>query len=543
MSDLITRCPKCSTSFKIQRSHLDKAKGAVRCGSCLSIFNAKEHLINDEQGSSDATGAQQDGPPIDSIIAPEPSAPNDDNIPPKSELIESEDDLSQSLISDDDDDVDFGFDENVFFAHSASEDELNLFEKKIDEAEHEEDGNTEDDDESWALSLLAEEGEELDPEDHAALANKHKTTEKSAAPAASEHESTEQNQEPPSAALSEDEWKQMTGTSFRIIDDDELDEALIDDNFGEVDEKNIDDDDTGLAREEEHDNAPEPSHLAETGEHLAITTDELCGIENLFQDEKESEAKPEPEEDDDDFFYQDDFDPGHTDPSLPAFAPPLEHSGEREIVTDKQETHDEALGFEPFEQDFEDDEPAPKRKKNRVLGELEPEPLEFLMPRNLTFWHAPGFWLLLNLILLSSATAQLAYFKFDDWSRNEKLRPYYLIACEVIGCDLPALKDLHAIRIESMVVLDHPEKKGMLLVDATLMNTAKFEQPFPELKISFSTVNHAVLSEAVFSPSQYVGGELAGRNTMPPRHPIHITLDIADPGADAVNYQISVVKP
>lgn len=45
MSDAITRCPKCTTSFRITEAHLKSAKGAVRCGSCLNIFNAKENLI------------------------------------------------------------------------------------------------------------------------------------------------------------------------------------------------------------------------------------------------------------------------------------------------------------------------------------------------------------------------------------------------------------------------------------------------------------------------------------------------------------------
>ena len=42
---LITRCPHCQTTFHIRREQLAKAKGAVRCGSCLQVFKAGDHLV------------------------------------------------------------------------------------------------------------------------------------------------------------------------------------------------------------------------------------------------------------------------------------------------------------------------------------------------------------------------------------------------------------------------------------------------------------------------------------------------------------------
>lgn len=45
MSHNITRCPKCKTSFRVTAAQLDSAKGAVRCGSCLFIFDARANFI------------------------------------------------------------------------------------------------------------------------------------------------------------------------------------------------------------------------------------------------------------------------------------------------------------------------------------------------------------------------------------------------------------------------------------------------------------------------------------------------------------------
>ncbi|WP_133011591.1 DUF3426 domain-containing protein [Marinomonas flavescens] len=39
---LITRCPKCSTAFRVTDDVLSMAKGKVRCGQCFHIFDARE---------------------------------------------------------------------------------------------------------------------------------------------------------------------------------------------------------------------------------------------------------------------------------------------------------------------------------------------------------------------------------------------------------------------------------------------------------------------------------------------------------------------
>ncbi|MDY7025059.1 MAG: DUF3426 domain-containing protein [Pseudomonadota bacterium] len=46
---LKTKCPHCQTKFNISEGHLDKAKGLVRCGACLKIFDASKHISIDAQ--------------------------------------------------------------------------------------------------------------------------------------------------------------------------------------------------------------------------------------------------------------------------------------------------------------------------------------------------------------------------------------------------------------------------------------------------------------------------------------------------------------
>ena len=40
----ITQCPHCQTSFRLQHSQLSAARGSVRCGACLQVFNAARQI-------------------------------------------------------------------------------------------------------------------------------------------------------------------------------------------------------------------------------------------------------------------------------------------------------------------------------------------------------------------------------------------------------------------------------------------------------------------------------------------------------------------
>lgn len=48
MSDKQTRCPKCSTVYKVTLSQLNAAQGMVCCPKCIINFNALTHLIHPE---------------------------------------------------------------------------------------------------------------------------------------------------------------------------------------------------------------------------------------------------------------------------------------------------------------------------------------------------------------------------------------------------------------------------------------------------------------------------------------------------------------
>ncbi|MCE7901698.1 MAG: DUF3426 domain-containing protein, partial [Gammaproteobacteria bacterium PRO9] len=48
---MYTRCPSCSSTFRVTAAILQMAAGEVRCGSCGGVFNALETLVDDWTGS------------------------------------------------------------------------------------------------------------------------------------------------------------------------------------------------------------------------------------------------------------------------------------------------------------------------------------------------------------------------------------------------------------------------------------------------------------------------------------------------------------
>jgi len=181
---------------------------------------------------------------------------------------------------------------------------------------------------------------------------------------------------------------------------------------------------------------------------------------------------------------------------------------------------------------------APERE--RLISAIEPAPLRVAWEPGRDR-RVPGWlWALLALLLLAGIAAQLAHHHFDTLSKRQPWRGLYAQACTLLGCELPPLVDLRAIRTSNLVVRSHPQIQGALVVDAVLLNTAPFAQPFPNLLLSFSDLKNKPVASRLFAPRDYLQGELAGREQMPSGSPVHIALDIVDPGSEAVNYELHI---
>lgn len=442
MANTVTRCPKCDTSFRVTDAHLNSAKGAVRCGSCLHIFNARDHLIEDE---------------------PKPAPLDEDDI----------------LISDDmdkehEDDYTADMDSNVIFATTYGPADANLFEREnLDDDEDDE----LDADESWAESLLTDDDDE---------------------PIAPPADSKPTVEGPSKKELfqAKDTGKGVEGQFYGTEPPKPAGSSISKNHFQLINE---------LRGKEEQ---AERTHAK----------DEYDGVftsEEEFEDEEYSEG---------------------------------DHPEEYEDAADDEplKTPYEEFEYEPEIDDIDEIDDLSYRDQygsttnNRYLESIEPEPVVFAFSSRYPIWHSKGLWAGLAAVAGLLLLLQLAIFKFDDLSTVQPWRNLYGKACSFLSCELPTLEDRSKIKASNLVVRSHPNIEDALMVDVILSNTAKFSQTFPPLDLVFTDIKNKAVAARRFEAREYLGGELAGKNSMPVNTPVHIALEIADPGPEAVSYVITI---
>jgi len=179
----------------------------------------------------------------------------------------------------------------------------------------------------------------------------------------------------------------------------------------------------------------------------------------------------------------------------------------------------------------EDDSVLDSTLADSTLSTLDEDDEDEPRQRSTALWG--GLIALLGLILMG----QVAYLKRDVLAQVPSLRPVVAQMCALTGCELPPLRDLAAIHIESRDVRSHPERPGALIVNATFVNTADFVQPYPVMRLRFTDIQGRVVAERQFQPQEYLGHEIDVSRGMQPGVPVHITLEIADPGEEAVNFE------
>lgn len=479
MTQMVTRCPKCSTAFRITSAQLDSAKGSVRCGSCLHIFKAKEHLVSGaattkpEVKSTVASPATKAAAPAQKSTfttakldqTKDASKPAAKPAPKKTRLVD--DDEDDMLISDDMDKPkkkDAGYEFDGFLdLDMHPKQTVSLFEREIryDEDEKEKEHT----DESWAEQLLDDDESTLhqlkSPKAPAGPASK--SVKKEAAPVKvpepKKAPDVKKTAEPKPQPINKAPPPKTATPVFALINDGSDDHGPSDEFINATTPKE-----------------PRRSHLEEI---------EAFGA-GLFDSIEE-----EPDQ----------------------------------STSSKRPSKTKMHAFDT--------------SRAALLMNIIPAPIEFSAKR-VRRWYQKKLWPTLALIAGIALLFQVAYFKFGYFSRVEPYRSVYAFVCPLIGCKLPTLVDTRQVVAAQLIVRKHQKEANALMVDAILINNAPFEQPFPDLLLAFSTLDDTPVALRRFTPREYLAGELAGMDHMPIHTPVRINLELVDPGPDAVNYHMSI---
>ena len=432
MSQLVTRCPHCSTSFHVSEQQLRAARGAVRCGSCLQVFRADENIVFNEGDPQPATKK-----------------------------------AIEDLLEDDD-----------FLIH--------------DDIELEGDDHSDDEDD---------------------LPRPKKAEQK------------------PQSPKTEDNKKE------------ERQSPLIDDAFGEQQWQDLDtekDEDQGEQLEIETE-IDQLSAAADDPWAEEIAREESSGIdtksmpqqpeEDLFSDQRGQLNDGITPAEEHDFFASADTDDRHGSHFLPPDEEPLS------VLPDDNLN---AAELDERHLDTSQLEAAPLLPKDQLISAIGHAPIEVTWQPKRHNRVPVWLWALGSVVLMLGLVTQVAYFQFDTLSKRDPWRGLYAQACPLVGCTLPPQVDINAIHTANLVVRSHPQIPGALAVEAVLLNRAPFDQPFPTLQLRFTDLKNTPVASRRFSPRDYLRGELSGRRLMPAGNPVHIALDIVDPGSDAVNYELRI---
>lgn len=150
---------------------------------------------------------------------------------------------------------------------------------------------------------------------------------------------------------------------------------------------------------------------------------------------------------------------------------------------------------------------------------------------------ASRIWIFANFLLLLALLAQLAFASRATWLDDARVRPWLDAACERIGCRLPPRRDVAQIALVARDVRPHPSEPGALVISATMLNRAKFGQPYPTLEITLSNLDEQRIAMRRLAPQDYLNDARALARGLPAGATATIDLEVFDPGKQAVAFE------
>jgi len=149
-------------------------------------------------------------------------------------------------------------------------------------------------------------------------------------------------------------------------------------------------------------------------------------------------------------------------------------------------------------------------------------------------------------ILLLTATLFIEYLWFnrDEFSQTAEFQTLITTICKQLECENISLRDASKMELITRNVYSHPNEKNALIVDITMKNNAEFAQPYPVLQIDFSDIRGDTIAARRFLPDDYLSiedfqTETKQRQLLQPDASTAITLEIQDPGKQAMTYEFN----
>ncbi|MGE6334819.1 DUF3426 domain-containing protein [Stenotrophomonas sp. NPDC077659] len=145
-------------------------------------------------------------------------------------------------------------------------------------------------------------------------------------------------------------------------------------------------------------------------------------------------------------------------------------------------------------------------------------------------WHWAVVAALALLLVLQSVLADRTRLAADAGHR-----PWLSALCGVLRCSLPAWREPTALTMTSREIRPLPGQAGVLQVQASIRNDARWAQAWPDLRLSLADADGRVIGTGVFPPAQYLG-ENPGAALLEPGQSARIAFRVQEPAAATVAF-------
>lgn len=220
---------------------------------------------------------------------------------------------------------------------------------------------------------------------------------------------------------------------------------------------------------------------------------------------------------------------------------------------EKNDFHDEALSDEvPVTAEQTNDDDEAQESHDDFFDEETNESLHYIVPEDLrdsassksSGVAATVLWSIGTLLLIACLGIEYIWFNRHQFHQFPELQTGLDMICQQLECDNQSQRDPEEIELVTRNIYSHPKEKDALMVDIVMRNNADYAQPYPVLQIDFSDIRGGNIAARRFFPSEYLASsgqhsETSQPHEMQPHTDVSVTLEIKDPGKEAMTYEFN----